>query len=204
MDAADWDERYASSDLVWSSTPNQFVVEYLSDLPVGTMLDLAGGEGRNALWFADRGWRAEVADFSSVALERFSAIAERENLTDRCAATRVDATSPTAYAFAPFDLVVVAYLQIPAPDLAAALRGAADALSDHGTFFGVWHARENLNEGWGGPQNPAVLPSRDELRAAALDAGLEISALELRDRLVVTDSGEKRAVDVVTLARRIS
>ena len=54
MKPEEWDERYRASELVWSSTPNQFVVEYLGDVPAGAMLDLAGGEGRNALWFAER------------------------------------------------------------------------------------------------------------------------------------------------------
>ena len=42
-----WDKRYAEAELVWSQEPNQYVVEYLSELPTGTMLDLGGGEGRN-------------------------------------------------------------------------------------------------------------------------------------------------------------
>ena len=55
MDAHDWDERYAASDLVWSAEPNRFVAEELADLPPGRALDLAAGEGRNAIWLARRG-----------------------------------------------------------------------------------------------------------------------------------------------------
>ena len=35
------------------------------------MVDLAGGEGRNAIWFASRGWQAENVEFSEVALTKF-------------------------------------------------------------------------------------------------------------------------------------
>ena len=58
MDAHAWDERYAATELVWSREPNQFVAAELADLPPGTAVDLAAGEGRNAIWLAARGWAA--------------------------------------------------------------------------------------------------------------------------------------------------
>ena len=200
MKATDWDERYRASELVWSSAPNQFVVEYLSDLPAGAMLDLAGGEGRNALWFAQAGWQAEVADFSGVAVERFLARAEQAGVTERCAGTVADATRLTDYRYEPFDLVVMAYLQIPASELAVAIVEAARVLGEDGIFFGVWHARENLDGGFGGPQDPRVLPTQEELRTAVERAGLALKTLEIRERQVETDAGPRTALDVVLLA----
>ena len=64
MDADAWDQRYAASELVWSREPNQFVASELADLPPGTAVDLAAGEGRNAIWLASRGWSATAVDFS--------------------------------------------------------------------------------------------------------------------------------------------
>jgi len=200
MKNTDWDDRYRAAELVWSASPNEFVVEYLGDLPAATMLDLAGGEGRNALWFAERGWRAEVADFSSVAVERFLARAEKAGVRERVAGTVADATRLTDYTFEPFDLVVVAYLQIPVSELTVAIAEAARVMASDGLLFGVWHARENLADGFGGPQNPAVLPTREELRVAVERAGLAVKTLELRERVVPTDAGERTAIDVVLIA----
>ena len=44
MDAADWDARYATDDLVWTAEPNRWLVETLADLPPGTALPPMGGE----------------------------------------------------------------------------------------------------------------------------------------------------------------
>ena len=77
MDARAWDERYAASELVWSATPNQFVAAELADLDPGRALDLAAGEGRNALWLADRGWQVTAVDFSQVALDKGRALQAR-------------------------------------------------------------------------------------------------------------------------------
>ncbi len=70
MDASAWDARYAASDLVWSASPNRFVVEELAYVRPGRAVDLACGEGRNAIWLAQLGWQVTAVDFSQVALDK--------------------------------------------------------------------------------------------------------------------------------------
>nr|MBA3718830.1 class I SAM-dependent methyltransferase [Nocardioidaceae bacterium] len=53
--------------MLWSFEPNRFVVEEVTALPAGRALDLACGEGRNALWLAGRDWQVTAVDFSPVA-----------------------------------------------------------------------------------------------------------------------------------------
>jgi SAM-dependent methyltransferase len=200
MDSNDWDKRYAAAETVWSLTPNQFVVEYLSDLPAGSMIDLAGGEGRNALWFATRGWKAENADFSGVALQKYTERAAAEGLSEQCIATQVDATNATPFALAPVDLGIIIYLQIEAEGLAAAIASLGAAIKPGGTFFGVWHARENLDGGFGGPQRPEWLPTKDELRTALDASGIPGATIELRNREVNVEGGTRTAIDVIAHA----
>lgn len=192
-----WNERYARSDSVWSLTPNTFVEEYLSELPAGRMIDLAGGEGRNALWFAQRGWQVENAEISSVALEKFHTRAHAEGVAEQCTGTLLTAGKPTIFELAPADLGVIAYLQIPRDDLAKSIRDLITALKPAATFFGVWHARENLTDGYGGPQRADDLPTADELLSIAAECGLTVRECRLRDRFVDVDGERKRAIDVV-------
>ena len=202
MSPDDWNARYASSPSVWSITPNEFVVEFLSDVPPGKVIDLAGGEGRNALWLASRGWQAEVADFSQVALDKFIVRAAEEGLADQCFATLADATNPTAYKLAPADLGLIAYLQIEAEGLSDAIVSLTSALAPGATLFGVWHERENLTRGFGGPQIPELLPTVDELSAACERAGVRIQTLETRERHFESSGVARVGIDVVLLAER--
>lgn len=204
MDARMWDERYAAADMVWSLEPNQFVVEYLRDMRPGTMLDVAGGEGRNALWFARRGWAVEVVEFSAAALAKFDERAEFDRVKDRCVSTLADVTDAYDTLVAPANLVVMAYLQIPAEPLARAIAQAASHLKNGGTFFGVWHDRENLEHGWGGPRDEIVLPTVLQIRESAESAGLVVERLEQRTRAVTTADGDRVAIDLVVLASRKS
>ena len=117
MRSDEWDRRYADSEFLWSAEPNRFVVQELSGLPPGKGLDLACGEGRNAVWLAERGWRVTAVDFSPVGLAKARRLAdEREVSVDWLLADLLDyQPAPDTY-----QLALVTYLQIPAEERAAA------------------------------------------------------------------------------------
>jgi SAM-dependent methyltransferase len=150
-DARAWDDRYAASEQVWSREPNAFVARELADLPPAEALDLACGEGRNAIWLAERGWRVTAIDFSQVAVDR-----GRRTAGEALAVTWV-VGDVLAVPLPPADLAVLAYLQLPADQRRAAVRRAFAALRPGGTLLVVAHDSTNLAEGTGGPQDPAVL-----------------------------------------------
>jgi hypothetical protein len=50
MDSVAWDQRYRQRELVWTSEPNRFLVSETQSLTPGRAIDLACGEGRNAVW----------------------------------------------------------------------------------------------------------------------------------------------------------
>jgi SAM-dependent methyltransferase len=194
--AADWDARYQASQSVWSLEPNQFVAQDLADLTAGSMVDLAGGEGRNALWFASRGWDVTNVEFSKVALEKFQARATSQNLIVK--SQLADAAS-VKFEVDP-DLILVAYLQLPWDQLVIALDNALTQQS-RGVLYGVWHAKENLEHGHGGPQSKDLLPSELQLKLWLASHGLA-GDVKNRTREVQTESGVKRAIDVTLLVRR--
>jgi len=166
MDAAAWDERYDAVELVWSATPNQFVAAELTDLRPGRALDLACGEGRNALWLAERGWQVTALDFSRVALEKGRALQERH---PRGPDLQIDWVLGDALTHdvgrAEYDLVVLAYLQLVADERRTAVRRAFGSLRPGGTFFLVAHDATNLTDGTGGPTDPEVLFTAEEVLA---------------------------------------
>ncbi|WP_141014058.1 SAM-dependent methyltransferase [Nocardioides sambongensis] len=82
LSAAAWDERY-SGDRVWSGRPNQRLVEQASELDPGTALDVACGEGGDALWLAGRGWQVTAVDISQVALDKVAAHAIERGVEDQ-------------------------------------------------------------------------------------------------------------------------
>ncbi|MFB7618633.1 class I SAM-dependent methyltransferase [Kitasatospora sp. NPDC056181] len=213
MESRDWNERYAASELVWGHEPNRWVVREIAGLAPGRALDLAAGEGRNGIWLAGRGWQVTGLDFSAVAVERAGRLTTRlpaevaGRLTWRRDDARTFAAPPTGY-----DLVLVAYLQLPAADRRAALRRAAAALAPGGTLLVVGHDTTNLTEGVGGPQDPRVLFTPEDVLADLAGTGLRTVRAERVRRPVAAeadhrapageDGGRVEAIDALVRLER--
>lgn len=190
-----WNRRYAASELVWGEGPNQFLAAELEDTkPRGRALDLACGEGRNAIWLASRGWRVTAVDFSDVAIERGRELAEQREVEVEFICGDVTSYRPARGAFA---LVVILYLQIPPAERRWTLSQALDALEAEGQLLMIGHARSNLTEGVGGPQDPDLLWELDEIEAELGELGLEVSRAELLRRPV---EGKGDAIDALLQA----
>jgi SAM-dependent methyltransferase len=198
VDRQEWDERYASADLIWTAQPNVFVARELAGLAPGRALDLGAGEGRNAIWLAGRGWQVTAVDFSTVALAKAAELAAARGVTG---IEWVDADLRT-YQPAPggFDLVLLSYIHLPPAESAALLAAAAAALAPGGTLLVVGHDRDNIAHGYGGPQEPAVLYQTADVVAAL--PGLAIRRAGQERRPVPTSEGERTAIDTLVLAQR--
>ena len=157
VDANEWDQRYAATELVWSAGPNRFVAEEVAGLPVGTAVDLGAGEGRNAVHLAGLGWRVTAVDFSQVALDKGRTVAGDLPIAWVCA----DAT--TWVAPEPVDLVLEAYLHVAPTERRRTTANAFGSLRVGGTFLLVGHDTTNLTEGTGGPQDPDVLMTAEDI-----------------------------------------
>jgi len=200
MDHEDWNVRYGATDLVWGADPNRFVVAELeSRTPQGRALDLACGEGRNAIWLAERGWKVTAVDFSDVAIERASKLADGRGVDVEWLCRDLMSYEPTAEEF---QLAMIVYLQVPAADLRRVVAHAAAALAPEGELLMIGHARRNLSEGIGGPRDPAVLWTTDEVRAAFEAANLRVERCDEVLRSVDTPDGPREAIDVLARAIR--
>ena len=113
MDSASWDRRYDGSELVWTAEPNRFLVAETETLAPGRAIDLACGEGRNAVWLAERGWQAVGVDFSEVGLRKARELADSRGVNVEWVAADLLDYHPDPQAF---DLVLVFYLQVPAAE----------------------------------------------------------------------------------------
>lgn len=194
-----WNERYAEREFLWGVEPNRLFTAEVRDLLPGRALDVACGEGRNAAWLAEQGWQVTAVDFSEVAIERARRIAAHRGVdVDYVAADVLSFEPPPA----PFDLVAVLYLQLPAAERRRALRIAARAVASGGTLLVLAHDERNLTEGHGGPQDASVLYGPDDVVGDIAGLGLEVERAErtLRD----VEGADRPAIDAFVRASRPS
>jgi SAM-dependent methyltransferase len=194
---ATWDRRYSGADLVWGTGPNRFVVAELAGLPAGRAIDLGAGEGRNAIWLAERGWQVTAVDFSAVGLARAARLAAGRGVSVEWVHADLMAWQPAPEGY---DLVLVAYLQLPSAVLAPVLHTAAAAVAPGGTMLVIGHDRDNIARGYGGPQDPDRLYTPAEVAAGLGE--LVIRRAEQVLRPVQTPDGERTAIDTLVRAER--
>lgn len=197
MDSRAWDRRYGGSDLVWTAEPNRFLAAEVADLPPGRALDVACGEGRNAVWLAQRGWRVTGVDFSQVALGKAARLAQERDVSVQWVRADVTDHLPVPAAF---DLVAILYLHLEPTTTRDVLRRSAAALAPGGTLLVVGHDPTNVEAGHGGPQNPAILMAPEEIAGALGD--LEIVRAERVRRPVAAAGDDVYAIDALVRAAR--
>lgn len=197
MDREDWNRRYEGAELLWTAEPNRFLAEEVAELRPGRALDLAAGEGRNAVWLAERGWGVTAVDFSDVALTKARQLAAARRVEVAWVEADVLTYRPEE---AWFDLVLVLYLHLPPAQLAVVLQRAITALAPGGVLLVVGHDRTNLTEGHGGPQEPTILYRAEELVSQV--QGLRVERAERVRRPVETEAGTVDAIDTLLRAVR--
>ena len=195
MRREDWDARYAGVTNLWSAKPNRFLVSEVGDLEPGRALDIACGEGQNALWLATLGWDVVGVDYSEVAVAKARERAAREGIEVDFVCADLVEYEPAREAF---DLVLVLYLHIPSTQRASVHARASAALAPDGTFLLLGHDRTNLTDGVGGPSDPDILYAADEIAAELPGLEIEKATTVLRD----VAGEEHDAIDTIVRARR--
>ncbi len=198
MDARDWDLRWTDKLLHAHGEPSSVVLAELEGLAPGRALDLGCGNGRHALWLAERGWRVTAVDFSTEALRQ-----ARERSTG--SGIHVDWEEADLTEYEPqrqaFELVLVTYLHIPGIDRASILAKASAAVAAGGMLLLVGHDLTNIGTGAPGPTSPAVLYTPADIVPELPELEIE-RAEQVRRPVQLDDGSEVEAIDALVLATR--
>ena len=78
-----WDSRYRENPVL--KDPSSFLCEHYKHFPpAGTVVDVAGGNGQNAIWLANHGFSTTLLDVSSVALTQAQEHAKKKKVAIEC------------------------------------------------------------------------------------------------------------------------
>ena len=195
MRLEDWDRRYSAAENLWSAKPNRFLVAEVGELPPGRALDLACGEGQNAIWLAGLGWDVVGVDFSEVAIAKARARAERD-----AAVVEFGVGDLLEYESeqGAYDLVLLLYLHLPPSERRLVLERASAALAPDGTLLLIGHDLTNMTDGVGGPSDATIHVTPDQVAGEL--PGLEIQKAERVYRDVRDE--DRAAIDALVRARR--
>lgn len=161
-----WNERYRNEAFAYGTDPNVFLKEELPKLSPGKILFAAEGEGRNAVFAAKSGWNVSAFDISEEGQKKAMILAERNNVK---LDYRVGELKSLGFKENSFDALALIYAHFPA-DIKSDLHKSLLGLLRRGAFIIFEAFSKNhlefikINEKVGGPREPAMLFSEEELK----------------------------------------
>ncbi len=196
-----WSARYrdAGDTYLFGTAPNKFLAAQAERFGAGmTVLSVADGEGRNAVWLAEQGCAVMATEISPVALEKAAKLARgRHVAVDFVQADILNWTWPTAA----FDAVVGIFIQFVGPaERARQLAGMKQAVKPGGLLFLQGYTPKQLEYRTGGPSAVENLYTEALLREIFSD--WEIVLLHEHEDLIDEGRGHSGRSALIDLIAR--
>ena len=188
-----WDQRFIGG-FTYGTAPNEFLVGITDKIPKGRILSLAEGEGRNAVYLASLGYDVTAVDASAVALRRAVKLAEERNV--RISVELAD-LAHFDISTGEWDGILSCYCHLPSAIRIPLHSSIVRGLKRGGAFILEGFSKEQLAYDTGGPKDPDMLLSLDELRLE-LD-GLDFIHAVQMERDVREGNGHTGVASVVQI-----
>jgi 2-polyprenyl-3-methyl-5-hydroxy-6-metoxy-1,4-benzoquinol methylase len=196
-----WDARYAESDRMWSGRPNQRLVEEVSELEPGRALDVGCGEGADAVWLAQRGWRVTALDVSEVALARVRAHAGEAGVADLVETLHHDLIG-AGPAPGRYDLVSAHFFQPLPAQFEDLYRGLGDLVDPGGSLLVVGHHPHDVASGARQAHGPQLMFTPEQVVAILDPDSWEVVTEAAPAREMAGEEGPVTVRDTVVRAMR--
>ncbi len=170
-----WDERFSEPGYAYGKEPNQFLVSVAGRIPMGRVLCIGEGEGRNSVHLAGLGYQVTAVDASNVGLEKARALAAERGVGINTIHTDLADYEIESGAW---NSIVSIFCHMPPAVRADVHRRCAAGLAAGGVFVLEGFTERQLGNGTGGPKTAEMMMSlaglREELPGLQFEVGREI------------------------------
>lgn len=155
-----WDLRYSQPEYAYGKEPNRYFEYILSNLKPGKILLPAEGEGRNAVFAAENGWKVTAVDFSSKARDKAQQYAVERNVTMNYLISDVE-----KYNFPEneYDAAALIYAHFPPQCRTNIHKSVIKSIKPGGTLIVEAFSKKQINNNTGGPREVNLLYDLKEL-----------------------------------------
>lgn len=173
-----WNERYSEAFASYGTAPNDYLAEVADRIPAGPVLCLAEGEGRNAVYLAERGHDVTAVDLSEVGLANAEKLAAERGVK---LTTVVADLAEYDYGDGKWAGIVSIWAHVPPPVRAKIHAGVVKGLKSGGAFvLEAYTPRQLERPGQGGPPVAEMMMSAEAVKSEL--EGLDFERCEELDR----------------------
>lgn len=177
-----WNDRYTETEFAYGKEPNQFLQENIHLLPIGKVLFVAEGEGRNAVFAAKNGLQVYAFDYSDSAQKKAMVLASENNVIIDY---EVSDVLQLSYEKNSFDAIVFIFAHFPSDIRKKAHEELLSLVKPNGKIVFEAFSKEQLKYTSGGPKESAMLFSEEEVRKEFVNVTFDF----LKSQLVMLNEG---------------
>lgn len=189
-----WNDRYSSEEFAYGTAPNNYLKEQLEKLKTGSILFPAEGEGRNAVFAAQLGWKVSAFDISAEGRNKALKLAEANDVAIDYLVGELETLN---YQEEQFDAIALIYAHFPAAIKSSIHKTLETYLRKGGVIIFEAFSKKHLeylaiNDKVGGPKDIESLFSIEEIQSDFPDyeiIQLEEKEIELNEGLFHNGKG---------------
>lgn len=166
-----WNERYASESYIYGKEANRFFKNQIDKLNPGRLLLPAEGEGRNAVYAAQKGWDVTAFDYSEQARKKALNLAASAGVHihyEICAAEEWAARESH------FDAAALIFVHLPPETYEQLFEKIMLSLRSGGKLIIEGYSVDQLGRDSGGPKDPDLLYDAKRLKSLLEPAEIDL------------------------------
>jgi SAM-dependent methyltransferase len=149
-----WDSRFSQPDYFYGVLPNTFFRSAIEGVPAGRLLVPGAGEGRDAVFAAELGWKVEAFDLSEAGQRKAARLAKERGVTIEYAI--LDAVDFNAQPNS-YDAIAIIFFHLPSAIRSQVFLELAKSLRMGGKLIVQLFHQEQLGSPSGGPKEIDML-----------------------------------------------
>ena len=157
-----WNERYAQPEYIYGKAPNVFFAEQIGKLSEGNLLLPAEGEGRNAVYAAQKGWKVTAFDSSDEAKKKALALVRTSDVQINYQLANADEFDSDGS----FDVVALIYAHFAGDERSRLFRKVQELMKPGGHLLMEVFSKNQLGKSSGGPKVAELLYNEEEIRSS--------------------------------------
>lgn len=156
-----WNDRYAEKEFAYGILPNEFLKNTLEPMSPGKILFICEGEGRNAVYAAQKNWEVTAFDLSEEGKNKALSLAQEKNITLNY---QIGDAAVIEYPENTFDCITLIYAHFPATIRQSIHRKTVKWLKPKGTLILEAFNPDQLANSSGGPKELSMLYTIDMIK----------------------------------------
>ncbi len=156
-----WNEKVKKKDFLYGKEPNEFLVSCINNFSKKErILFLGEGEGRNAVYFAKKGYEVRALDASDVGLSKLQDFAKEEHVEIKTTCLDLEKWRPNKK----FGGILASFVHLESPLREQVFKNIEKGLKSGGFFVGEFFSKKQLNYSSGGPKDENLLYGLDSFK----------------------------------------